>query len=345
MDITNKKIWQQASGEGRNYSEICLDWDVILNGPGKFGKFPECADNWGRSKKKFTEMTRFCSDMKEGDLVILRGGTSWVYGVGEVMGEYKWLDEFSDVDGWDLQHVRRVKWLFKSYNPIEFSTYDLKLGDTTQEINYNSPVINWLRELVIPPENYSRELTPLPNVNPNTVVDVREIADYLFHNGVASDSIENLLRELNELKRIATWYRNSQTPSEHETVTYLVVPILRALGWSPQKMAIEWNNIDVALFSVLPRENSNLKLVVEAKKMDESCLTAKSQAYTYVEGKSNCDRLIVTDGIRYGVFTKQGLQYNLHAYLNLTDLKREYPIYRCQGAKEALLALTPEWRA
>lgn len=35
IDLENRNIWQQAAGDSnRNYVGICLDWDVILNGPG-----------------------------------------------------------------------------------------------------------------------------------------------------------------------------------------------------------------------------------------------------------------------------------------------------------------------
>ncbi len=41
MDLQNKKIWQQACGDtDRNYSDVCLEWDVILNGPGYAGEYP-----------------------------------------------------------------------------------------------------------------------------------------------------------------------------------------------------------------------------------------------------------------------------------------------------------------
>ena len=42
----------------------------------------------------------------DGDVVVLRLRTSRVLGVGVVVGPYTWCDEFGDVDGWDLQHVR-----------------------------------------------------------------------------------------------------------------------------------------------------------------------------------------------------------------------------------------------
>jgi len=41
MDIEGKKIWQQAAGDmDRDYVDLCLKWDVILNGPGHRGSRP-----------------------------------------------------------------------------------------------------------------------------------------------------------------------------------------------------------------------------------------------------------------------------------------------------------------
>ena len=114
-------------------------------------------------------------------------------------------------------------------------------------------------------------------------------------------------------------------PSEHETVAYLVVPLLRALGWTPQRMAVEWNHVDLALFNQLPRRDESLRVVVEAKKMDNSCLTAMSQAMSYAQGKSGCHRLIVTDGLRYGVYIRGQEVFNLYAYLNSTRLRGRPP--------------------
>jgi hypothetical protein len=347
MNIQGKKIWQQAAGDkNRDYADICIQWGVILDGPGYAGPFSGESirklqqDNW--SKKKIADLNRFCSEMAEGDLVVLRLGTNEVVAVGEVVSPYEWNDAFGDIDGWDLQHVRRVKWYWSNLQaPKRFQSWTLKLGDPTQLLT-SEEVRSWLKNLELSEEPELPEL-PKNNVSPSSI---QEIAEYLFDQGTSSNSIESLLKEIGELQRISTWYSKvpkHHTPSEDETRAYLIVPLLRALGWTPQKMAIGWNKIDLALFENLPREDKNLIAVVEAKKKGMSCLTAKSQAESYAGGKENCNRLIVSDGIRYGVFIKQRNGFELHAYMNLTRFKDDYPVYPCKGIKEALRAMTLGW--
>jgi hypothetical protein len=345
MDISRCTVWQQASGDtNRDYSALCLEWGVVLNGPGDYGAWPECAAAMADvvSPRKVSDLRRFAEDVKDGDIVVLRMGTSSVLGVGRIVGGYEWHPEFGDIDGWDIQHVRRVRWLWRSdLNPVRFDTYALKLGDTTQRLGEGA-VLDWLKSLDAPSDAELPPLAVLPN--PSTEVSVAEVSEYLFDSGVASDSVSRLLAEMGELIRIGKWYLRGDGPSEHETVAYLVIPMLRALGWTPQRMAVEWNRVDVALFGKLPRADNTLRVVVEAKKMSNSCLMAASQAMDYARGKNSCHRLIVTDGLRYGVYVRAADEsFGLHAYLNLTKLRDQYPILRCGGAKAALLAMAPEW--
>jgi hypothetical protein len=361
MDISGKPIWQQAAGDtDRDYSKLCLDWDVILNGPGYAGAWPACAtalssDGW--SARKITDLRRFSGEIKDGDFIVLRLGTSTVLGFGQIVGNYEWRDEFGDVDGWDLQHVRRVRWLWRSENsPKQFDTYALKQGDTTQKLN-SGPVMDWASNLNVSEDAIRRPLVALPSSTTQIETSPSEISEYLFDRGVASASITKLLDEMGELTRIAKWYQRSTNkasewykkstnkPSEHETVAYLVVPLLRALGWTPQRMAVEWNYVDLALFEHLPRGDESLQVVVEAKRMENSCLSAMSQAMTYANGKLACHRLIVTDGLRYGVYVRREVErFELYAYMNLTRRRADYPVYGCKGVKEALLAMAPEWK-
>jgi hypothetical protein len=349
MNINGLTIWQQAAGDtDRNYADICLRWGVILNGPGHEGPWPDCEKELravGFSSRKMTDLRRFAMEMQEGDLVVLRIGTANVLAVGQLVGPYEWRDDFGDVDGWELQHVRRVRWLWSDIRqPKVFDTYALKQGDTTQHLSKGA-VTEWLESLPATEEVFSCPLPELPSENQPGKITLEEISDFLFDQGVASTSITKLLDEVGELTRIAKWYRRSDPPSEHETVAYLVVPLLRALGWTPQRMAVEWNRVDVALFERLPRGDDTLQIVVEAKNMGNSCLSAKSQAMAYANGKPGCHRLIVTDGLRYGVYTRgDGGQFHLYAYLNLARLQRHYPIMECQGAEEALLSMAPEWK-
>ena len=342
MDTKGRRIWQQAAGDtNRDYADLCLEWDVILNGPARFGPWPNCEpflrEN-GIKGRKITDLRRFCEQMREKDLVILRRGTKSVTAVGEIVGCYEYHDEFNDVDGWDLAHVRRVHWLWKgNEQPEQFGTYTLKWGDTTQVLDAPE-VKSWLESLDVTDADHNIAPADLPGSGVSDIT-VNDISEYLFGKGVASASISNLMNEIGEFVRIANWYnREVQKPSEHETVNYLVVPLLRALGWTPQRMAIEWNRIDLALFSKLPREKESLLAVVEAKKMNSSCLSAFSQAKHYALLSECCERLIVTDGLRYGVFARDGkFSSTPHAYMNLTRLRRDYPLYRCKGAQDALL--------
>ena len=234
MDVEGRKIWQHATSDtDRDYAGLCLKWDVILNGPASYGRWPECQKDLredGCSERKITDLRRFCEQMQDGDLVVLRRGTSVVVAVGEIVGCYENHEEFNDVDGWEIAHVRRVRWLWKAAEqPKEFHTYTLKLGDTTQQLSARD-VEAWMESLNISDAARDNNLADLPSIDDNDV-SFDDISEYLFGKGVASASISNLLNEIGEFVRIAKWYnREEHKPSEHETVNYLVAPLLRALG-------------------------------------------------------------------------------------------------------------------
>jgi hypothetical protein len=358
MNLNGRTVWQHAAGDtDRDYVDVCIENDVILNGPGRYGPWPAQAEDVVgkvRRPKKLTDLRRFCEEMLDGDVVVLRLGTKLVPAVGVIVGDYEWSDAFGDVDGWDLEHVRRIKWLWVGKKPKEFDAYAIKWGDTTQRLNPGQ-VWDWLTTLKVD-EAAAAEPSALPSESDAGAIEFDQISDFLFDRGVASTSIAHLMAEIGELTRIARWYELStrngfntdqhlNRPSEHETVAYLVVPLLRALGWTPQRMAVEWNKVDVALFDSLPRTNENMSVVVEAKKLGRACLAARVQATGYADQKASCRRLIVTDGLRYGVYVKQSDgDFRLHAYLNLTRLRDGYPAYDCGGAEDALLAMSPDWR-
>ncbi len=153
MTILNRKIWQYACGKPENnFAGICLEWDVILYGPGQPGPFLDSDrvyEKAGVGVRRRNEIRLFAEHILEGDIVVLIIGTTDVMGVGEVVGPYEWNDKFSHTNGWDLQHVRRVRWLWKAdENPRVFETYTFKPGAWIQELSAE-PALNWLNGLEI----------------------------------------------------------------------------------------------------------------------------------------------------------------------------------------------------
>lgn len=359
MEIGERRIWQVAAGDSseRAYPDLLLKWDIVAIGPGRYGRWPEsreeCRDERGDAQVRISE--RFASEMAVGDIVVLRLGKNAVYGVGTLESDYLWLDDMGDVDGWDLQHCRRVRWLWR-YDAGDgkktFPDNTLRWGDTVQQAT--TPVLTrWIEEIQVGRKALNRSLVPLPD----TCVDGQrlkpvtseEISEYLFDRGIAADNIDALTSRMTDLVRIASWYaRTAFQPAERETVAYLIVPLLRSLGWTPQRMAIEWNRIDIALFNALPRSDENLIAAVEAKKRGRTCLTSSTQVFGYASqpGRGKCLRAISTEGLLYSVFrrnAKNPFKGTPESYLNLTRMVSEYPLLGCAGAKEALLMMASDW--
>jgi hypothetical protein len=124
MDIAGKRVWQVGAGDvKREYGDICVNYDVMIMGPGRLGPYtPELYAETGdirNSIRRFYEASK-------GDIVLLRIGTGKVIAVGEIVDEQpEWLEAFGDVDGWDLQHTRRVRWFegtSKSFPSQTFGT-------------------------------------------------------------------------------------------------------------------------------------------------------------------------------------------------------------------------------
>ena len=110
-------------------------------------------------------------------------------------------------------------------------------------------------------------------------------------------------------------------PSEGEMVAHYVVPLLRAHGWPPELIAVEWRNTDAAVFDRLPREPENCRFVIEAKRLDTGAESALEQAKAYVASLGAACDVIVTDGIRYRLYGHEN-DFNEVAYANLSRLKR-----------------------
>jgi Predicted type IV restriction endonuclease len=151
---------------------------------------------------------------------------------------------------------------------------------------------------------------------------------------------ENIIALYNALDKIA----------EAETSTYLVLPLLKALGWD--------NNLEVRLEQTKDKKrrditlykNDKISAIIEVKKARSSLFSASQQIFGYCKAEE-CKTAIITDGRRYAIFkTDKGFtgsevssdDIKLNAYLDLmhTD-RRRHPLYLSdQGIESALNELS-----
>ncbi|MDT3778979.1 hypothetical protein PJI16_15540 [Nitrospira sp. MA-1] len=338
MDLTGKTLWQVGAGDtDRSYGDICIKYDVMLAGPGELGEYEKaCYAHLGHIR-------RFCREALSGDIVLLRLGTGDILAVGEIVDDKaEWLKAFADVDGWDLQHVRRVRWFPNTKRVFPPRTLGGQVR-TFAAVNVEA-VRTWVESLAIAEHDRNRALAHVPAAG--TELDPVELARRLFIEGLPSEHVDKLLATFSSLQRVASWYWNETKrpegrPSEQETVCYLVVPFLLSLGWSQQTAAVQWNYVDVALFNGMPSTESTLTCVVEAKLLGKSVFSPLGQALEYAlrPGRERCNRLIVTDGIRYALHRREGDKFALKAYLNILNVRDGYPVLGCGGAVDAVLGM------
>jgi hypothetical protein len=342
MDLTGKSLWQVGAGDtDRSYGDICIGYDVMIAGPGEPGAYEESL--YAHLGDIRNSLRRFCREARRGDIVLLRLGTGDVLAVGEVADDAaEWLDAFADVDGWDLQHVRRVRWFPNTKNTFPPRTLGGQVR-TFAAVNVEA-VRAWVERLEITEADRTRELVPLPSAGAS--LDPAELGRRLFIEGLPSEHVDKLMATFSSLQRVASWYGNETKrpegrPSEQETICYLVVPLLLSLGWSQQTAAVQWNYVDVALFDGMPPIDSTLACVVEAKLLGRSVFSPLGQAREYAlrQGRERCDRLIVTDGIRYALHRRSGDAFALKAYLNILSVRDCYPVLGCGGAVDAVLGM------
>lgn len=102
-------VWQISGGPAsRSYADVFLKYGVALIGPGDGG--PWSPERYAHDFALQGFVGRFAEEMQVGDALLLRTGPKTVCAVGLVASEYLYLEQFDDVNGWDLQHARRVRW-------------------------------------------------------------------------------------------------------------------------------------------------------------------------------------------------------------------------------------------
>lgn len=168
MSPGKREIWQLAGGPtSRSYAEVFLKYGVGLIGPGDSRSWsPERLDE----EFEGNFVRRFASEMKIGDEVRLRSGLATITAVGIVASDYLYLNQFDDVNGWDLQHARRIRW----YKLPQDYTFDSPVfGAQPNRFSriLNEEVLDFAERFLNSPPTYWQEapLSDLPEEEPDLI--------------------------------------------------------------------------------------------------------------------------------------------------------------------------------
>lgn len=308
MSDASPAVWQVSGGPAsRSYADVFLRHGVALIGPGDGGAWSHGRYAYDFSLQGF--VGRFAEEIAIGDALLLRTGIATISAVGIVASDYLYLEQFDDVNGLDLQHVRRVRWC-RLPQEHTFSAQVFGASPTRCSRVLQEEALDFAgRFLKSPPTHW--QTTTLPALPPEAP---------------PLDEVPYALRAIvAQAADLVPLFQNEQAfgefPSEDELIVHFVVPFLRALGWPPERIAVKWRYIDVAVFHALPRTPNNCRFVIEAKRLGAGVEGALEQAKRYVEALAVPRDAIVTDGVRYRMY--DGARgFGPLAYANLARLKQ-----------------------
>lgn len=307
MTVPASAVWQISGGPAsRSYAEIFLKHGVALIGPGDAGPWKSERDD---DEFEGSFVRRFASEVKAGDVFLLRAGLATIAAVGIVDGDYLYVNAFDDVNGWDLQHARRVHWCPLPEEQV-FGSAIFGANPPRCSRVWSEEVVDFAERFIKSPPTHW-QAAPIPEL-PAEEPPLDQIPSAL--EGIVAQAAD--LVPLLQDGQVFGEY-----PSEDELIAHFVVPFLRALGWPPERIAVKWRYIDVAVFLALPRTPENCYLVIEAKRLGAGVEGALDQARGYVEALGFPRDVIVTDGIRYRMYSGER-DFAPLAYANLARLKQ-----------------------
>ena len=225
------RYWQVAAGSGgRDYSTEFL----------KFGM-------------AFVGETKTMGKVEEGDIVILKSGVTNIRAVGRVVnrdgkykgfGDKKWLRDF---DGWDLSAYCYVDWRIPSMN---VPAAGLCQG---QMVEAHVQSVKDVADRLVQGEILPHE--PEPEETADVTDDA--LISFLIEHGLPVSQADELTLAISRIRRLAQYYHRGvgwEHVREHEARTFLVFPLLLALGWAEQQLKIELpcgdrKAVDIAGFS------------------------------------------------------------------------------------------------
>ncbi|MCI5134305.1 MAG: hypothetical protein D3920_04355 [Candidatus Electrothrix sp. AW2] len=327
----SKTYWQIAAGSvGRSYSDYFIKFGMaFVGGDAQIGTMQQ---------------------VKKGDVVIIKNGVSEILAAGEVVerdgkstgcGDKSWLRDF---DGWDLEAYCYVNW----HVPNKPIATDGLVRSTIKRAHQekHQKIADTILSLPIHACD--------PDPEETKVLNDDQILEHLIAEGLRPSSADDLTNTLRKIRLLAQYYYTKccwEDVREHEARSFLVVPLLLALGWSEQQLKIElpcsYGKVDIACFSkAYKREKDECALIVETKDFSSGLDYAPDQARTYADDFPSCRGVLVTNGYCYKAYIRKEdgtFDMKPSAYLNLLKPRDRYPLdpVNVDGALGVLSWLLP----
>jgi hypothetical protein len=328
------RYWQIAAGSwGRDYANLFLKFGMAFVGG--------------------SEPIDTMKKVEQGDIVVLKMGTQKILAAGRVIqrdGKHRgdadkdWLRDF---DGWDLQAYCYVDWK-KPSKPGAIKGLTRKTIQKLHQQKHKDVADDILKT--------GSDVTVASEPEETRQIEDMEILKFLVKEGLRPSSADDLTNTVSRIRLLAEYYYrhcNWEDIREHETRTFLVVPLLLALGWAEQQIKIELpcsvGKIDIACFNKSyrhERKNDACVAIIETKGFSSGLDYGQKQAKAYSKDFPNCKVVIVTNGYCYKSYLRDGtgqFQTNPSAYINLLKPKERYPIdpENVGGALDAIKWLLP----
>lgn len=336
------QYWQVAAGsEGRDYTRSFLDFGIAF-----VGGVPQ---------------QQTITQVQPNDCMVLKRGISEIVAVGNVVsrdgerccgdGDKEWLNDF---DGWVLPAYCYVDWHVPDA-PV--SVTGLARG-TIQRL-YNKSLRALVDDLLKLPVT-----AHVPEPAPTTKVSDEEMLEFLICEGLRPAAAEELTSTFNRIRRLASYYNDKcwwGDVREHETRTFLIVPLLVALGWSEQQIKIELatagrGRVDIACFKrpyyrdeLRRSNNKDCVVLLESKGFPYGLDYAQNQGKAYAAKFPSCGVVIASNGYCYKAFRRKPNDAQFEetpaAYLNLLKPRDRYPLdpENVDGALALLRYLLPQY--
>jgi hypothetical protein len=188
--------------------------------------------------------------------------------------------------------------------------------------------------------NALKPIDQSPSLPETRTTSLEKIVSNIMATSKSSLNEVELKRGITAMREIAGFYYSCHWEDirEHETRTFLIVPLLRLLGWKEEQLKIEFpvpeskRRIDIACFPRFDEIRKSRKwkedwcsLLIEAKGFAHGLRFAGNQGMDYAKSFRKCRTVIVSNGFAFRAYVRSNdemkFQEEPSAYFNLLHMR------------------------